>query len=127
MKCSCWVVIAFLAGLHFSDLWSGPVLIVCPVTVMQQWVQELHTWWPPFRATLFHQSGSFEGTKEQMIEEVSQSSEPRILLTSYEGVRLNLDLLLTCNWSYMILDEGQKTQKYFGYYYFFFETSKKRT
>jgi len=31
-------VIAFLAGLHHSELLHGPILIVCPATVMLQWV-----------------------------------------------------------------------------------------
>ncbi|KAI8824146.1 DNA dependent ATPase [Fimicolochytrium jonesii] len=51
-------VIAFLAGLQFSNLLHGPILIVCPATVLRQWVQELHKWWPPFRAIILHSSGS---------------------------------------------------------------------
>ena len=35
-------VISFLASLHHSGLLDGPILIVCPATVMSQWVNELH-------------------------------------------------------------------------------------
>lgn len=35
-------VCAFLATLYCSNKWTGPVLIVCPATVMKQWVMELH-------------------------------------------------------------------------------------
>ena len=45
--------------LAFRELGLGPVLVVCPATVMHQWVSELHTWWPPFRAAILHDTGSF--------------------------------------------------------------------
>lgn len=39
----------------------GPSLIICPTTVMHQWVREFHTWWPNFRVAILHDSGAFEG------------------------------------------------------------------
>lgn len=99
-------IIVFLAGLHYSEMWEGPVLIVCPATVLQQWVQEIHAWYPPFRATLFHDSGSFQGSKKKILKDVKNSTDPTIVLTTYEGVRINKDLLSTCSWQYIILDEG---------------------
>lgn len=51
-------VIAFLAGLSHSRKLRGPVLVVCPATVMKQWVQEFHEWWPPLRVAVLHSSGS---------------------------------------------------------------------
>ncbi|KNC97521.1 DNA-dependent ATPase RAD26 [Spizellomyces punctatus DAOM BR117] len=50
--------IAFLAGLSASRLLNGPILIVCPATVLRQWVQEFHTWWPPLRVAILHSTGS---------------------------------------------------------------------
>ena len=41
----------------------GPVLIVCPITVMHQWVREFHKWWPPFRVAVLHSSGSYTGSE----------------------------------------------------------------
>jgi DNA excision repair protein ERCC-6 len=32
-------------------------LLVCPATIMTQWVKEFHKWWPPFRVVLFHSIG----------------------------------------------------------------------
>lgn len=51
-------IIAFVAGLHYSGKLNGPVLIVCPATVMTQWVNEFHTWWPPLRTMVLHSIGS---------------------------------------------------------------------
>jgi hypothetical protein len=41
----------------------GPVMIVCPATVMHQWVREFHTWWPDFRVVILHSSGSYTGSE----------------------------------------------------------------
>ena len=49
-------VIAYLAGLHHSGLWR-PSLIVCPATVLRQWLRELRAWYPPLRVVLLHDSG----------------------------------------------------------------------
>ncbi|KAL2919631.1 DNA repair protein rhp26 [Polyrhizophydium stewartii] len=51
-------IIAFLAGLSFSGKLKGPVIVVCPATVLKQWVQEFHRWWPPMRVAILHSSGS---------------------------------------------------------------------
>ena len=34
-----------------------PVLIICPATIMTQWLQELHVWAPLYRVALLHESG----------------------------------------------------------------------
>ncbi|GAB5590463.1 DNA repair protein rhp26 [Umbelopsis nana] len=53
-------IIAFVAGLHHSRILGPekPVLVVCPATVLKQWVKEFHRWWPPIRVAILHSSGS---------------------------------------------------------------------
>lgn len=48
-------LVAFLAGLHHSDKFRAS-LIVCPATVMRQWLRELRAWYPPFRVAILHDS-----------------------------------------------------------------------
>lgn len=48
-------VIAYLAGLQAAGLYR-PSLVVCPATVLRQWLRELRAWAPTFRVTLFHDS-----------------------------------------------------------------------
>ncbi len=48
-------VAAFLAGLHHSGLFR-PSIVVCPATVLRQWLRELRLWWPPFRVVVLHES-----------------------------------------------------------------------
>ncbi|KAF9903171.1 hypothetical protein EC991_004117 [Linnemannia zychae] len=51
-------IIAFIAGLHYSGKLDAPVVIVCPATLLKQWVKEFHRWWPPMRVAILHSSGS---------------------------------------------------------------------
>ncbi|KAF8927734.1 hypothetical protein BGZ47_001967 [Haplosporangium gracile] len=51
-------IIAFIAGLHYSGKLDAPVVIVCPATILKQWVKEFHRWWPPIRVAILHSSGS---------------------------------------------------------------------
>jgi len=51
-------VISFLAGLHYSGKITKPIIVLCPATLLKQWVDEFHRWWPPLRVTILHSSGS---------------------------------------------------------------------
>ncbi|XP_054455945.1 DNA excision repair protein ERCC-6 [Anoplopoma fimbria] len=109
-------VICFLAGLSYSKLRTrgsnyryvglGPTVIVCPATVMHQWVMEFHTWWPPFRVAVLHETGSFTSKKEKLIPEIAACHG--ILITSYSAVRNMQDIMQRFDWHYIILDEGHK-------------------
>ncbi|KAF9997720.1 DNA repair protein rhp26, partial [Modicella reniformis] len=51
-------IISFLAGLLYSGKLDAPIIIVCPATLLKQWVKEFHRWWPPMRVAILHSSGS---------------------------------------------------------------------
>lgn len=55
-------IAAYLSALHYSRLMVKPALVVCPATVMKQWVKEFRRWWPPFRCVVLHSSGSGAGS-----------------------------------------------------------------
>ncbi|XP_013004063.1 DNA excision repair protein ERCC-6 isoform X2 [Cavia porcellus] len=109
-------IIAFLAGLSYSKIRTrgsnyrfeglGPTMIVCPTTVMHQWVKEFHTWWPPFRVAILHETGSYAHRKEKLIRDIAHCHG--ILITSYSYVRLMQDDISRHDWHYVILDEGHK-------------------
>ncbi|KAJ2614577.1 DNA repair protein rhp26 [Coemansia sp. RSA 1365] len=50
-------VAAFLAALYHSRLLNRPSIIVCPATLMRQWVREFHAWWPVLRVSILHNTG----------------------------------------------------------------------
>ena len=129
-------VIAFLAGLHYSKKITKPIIVVAPATVMKQWVNEFHNWWPPFRVSILHTSGSGmidicrEAREEdELMSELPRSSgrkpltkaqksakkivdrvaqEGHILVTTYSGLQTYAELLIPMTWEYAVLDEGHK-------------------
>jgi len=50
--------ISYIYGLTFSGLLKQPVIVVCPATLMKQWVEEFHEWAPPLRVIILHSTGS---------------------------------------------------------------------
>lgn len=130
-------IIAFLAGMHYSKKLDKPAIVVCPATVMKQWVNEFHTWWPALRVTILHSSGSgminvhSESSREERMEDeiwdpnhrnqpltTAQKNAKKIvqpvlqnggvLVTTYSGLQSYAPLLIPVDWSYAILDEGHK-------------------
>jgi len=130
-------IIAFLAGMHYSRKLDKPVIVVCPATVMKQWVNEFHTWWPALRVSILHSSGSGminvqneASREERLLDEVwdpSRRNQPLtaaqknarklvhpvlekggVLVTTYSGLQSYAPLLIPVDWSYAILDEGHK-------------------
>lgn len=127
-------IISFLAGLHYSKKLTKPVIVVCPATVMKQWVNEFHRWWPPLRVSILHSSGSGmldvrrEARYEDDLEDVSYTrkstlgkgsgpakrvvdrvlSNGHVLVTTYSGLQTYAELLIPIDWGYAVLDEGHK-------------------
>ncbi|KAK4995235.1 DNA repair protein rhp26, partial [Elasticomyces elasticus] len=128
-------VISFLAGLHYSKKLTKPIIVVTPATVMKQWVNEFHRWWPPLRVSILHTSGSgmIDIRSERRMEDDLESygwetvRKPRskgekaakrivdrvikdghVLVTTYSGLQTYADLLIPVDWEYAVLDEGHK-------------------
>ncbi|KAJ2632837.1 DNA repair protein rhp26 [Coemansia sp. RSA 1290] len=51
-------IVSFLGSLYHSRMLSFPSIIVCPATLMRQWVHEFHTWCPALRVAILHNTGS---------------------------------------------------------------------
>lgn len=81
-------IIAFLAGLHYSGHLDKPVLLVVPATVLNQWVNEFHRWWPPLRCVILHSIGS--GMNKSLIKSEEQLEEK--LAFEEEGSTMDLSL-----------------------------------
>eukprot|EP01062_Namystynia_karyoxenos_P037630 TRINITY_DN2736_c0_g1_i2.p1 TRINITY_DN2736_c0_g1~~TRINITY_DN2736_c0_g1_i2.p1 ORF type:complete len:1478 (+),score=481.67 TRINITY_DN2736_c0_g1_i2:90-4436(+) len=97
-------VVAFIGALHRSELLRRPALVVCPLTVLKQWVREFHKWAPRLRCVVLHSSGSFRGTTDRLLQSLDPSSS--VCVTSYHAVRENTDAFRAYNFHYVILDEG---------------------
>jgi DNA excision repair protein ERCC-6 len=126
--------ITFIAGLHYSKKITKPIIIVCPATVMKQWVNEFHKWWPPLRVSILHTSGSgmLDVKREDRLEDDLDNLDfdrPRkppkgsksakrivdkvqrdghVLVTTYSGLQTYAEHLIPMDWEYCVLDEGHK-------------------
>ncbi|KZM28377.1 DNA repair protein rhp26 [Ascochyta rabiei] len=127
--------ISFVAGLHYSKRLTKPVIVVCPATVMKQWVSEFHRWWPALRVSILHTSGSgmlntqredrYEREMElrsygdydttltgagkaakKILEKVKRDGH--VLVTTYSGLQTYSEFLTATEWECAILDEGHK-------------------
>lgn len=105
--------IAYLAGLSYSNRWPGAAVIVCPATIMKQWVQEFHRWWPPLRVVILHPTGasmkssaSTHATYQKIVAKIHV--EGHVLITTYATVRNHKQLLTDKKWGVVILDEGHQ-------------------
>ncbi|KAI5794402.1 SNF2 family N-terminal domain-containing protein [Peziza echinospora] len=118
-------IISFLASLLYSEKYGAPSIIVVPVTVLSQWVEEFHKWWPVMRVAILHASGSGmqnlrkEATRrkvsnsqadfeiaEELVDRVFANGH--VLVTSYSGLQKYGEILLNKEWGYAILDEGHQ-------------------
>ncbi|KAL7700393.1 SNF2 family helicase-like protein [Lotmaria passim] len=100
-------VAALLNALHHSCMLRGPVLIVSPMTVLRQWLAELHRWAPYMRSCVMHESsGSDGGTRESLLRSVQGT--PAVVVTTYAAMRAHCALLQRTGFQYVILDEGHK-------------------
>lgn len=107
-------MITFLYGLFQSGQLKNPVIILCPATVIHQWLREFNKWAPEFRTFVYH--GSLHNSSNQLnsiLKKCVQStsnSENRIsvMITTYDTVRINASEVLKINWDYVVLDEGHK-------------------
>ena len=110
---------------------NKPVIVVAPATVLRQWVNEFHRWWPPLRVSILHSSGSgmFSVRQEGEIEDHEDDWEKKtpsrsspavkgivdrvvknghVLVTTYAGLQTYADVLIPVEWGYAVLDEGHK-------------------
>ncbi|PAN31705.1 hypothetical protein PAHAL_5G438900 [Panicum hallii] len=128
-------VLTFLGSLHNSGMYK-PSIVICPVTLLQQWQREASRWYPKFKVKILHDSvnGSSKKSKpyndsdseaswDSDSEEVKRAKPAKkwddlissvvnsgsgLLLTTYEQLRILGEKLLDIEWGYAVLDEGHR-------------------
>lgn len=89
-----------------------PSLVVCPATVVAHWVRELTTWHPQLRVFTMHAASrtitSGSATSSQIVRAAVAGGAGHVLVTTYEGLRVHRQLLVSQRWGYVVLDEGHK-------------------
>eukprot|EP00375_Theileria_parva_P000992 XP_763662.1 ATP-dependant helicase [Theileria parva strain Muguga] len=86
------------------------ILIVCNVTLIDQWKSEINNW--IFKGVKFYvlHSNYLDNcyTVDNDLDYVSEEPSILIYLIGYEYLRINIENVNSYKWHYVILDEGQK-------------------
>jgi SNF2 family DNA or RNA helicase len=105
-------LLVFLNSLYTtlpSSRYTNPILIVCPATLLQQWLSMSYKWCPTFRVVIFHHSNKSHTLSTSWFRSLCKSSSKvDILLTSYTTFQQYQKSFLNQSWLYVVLDEGHK-------------------
>ncbi|OAF70886.1 hypothetical protein A3Q56_01358 [Intoshia linei] len=81
----------------------GPVLIVCPATLLNHWRREFHKWFPQRRVYIFHKISTYSGNWNIALKKIIK--EGHIMIASYCMVNIHITIF-DGMWNYVVLDEG---------------------
>lgn len=80
---------------------KGPVLIICPTSVICNWKCEFSRW-APFNVSLYH------GSSCELILEKLQANGVEVLVTSFDTFRIHGNLLSEIKWEIVVVDEAHR-------------------
>jgi superfamily II DNA or RNA helicase len=81
---------------------AGPVLLVCPTSLVGNWRREIERFAPALRVLVHH--GGDRDRDETFVE---RAGEVEVVLTTYGLVHRDLDALRAVQWRGVVLDEAQ--------------------
>ena len=88
-------VISLLLKMKEEKKLKKPVLVICPTTLMGNWMKELQMFAPSLDATIYH------GTDRIL------DTDHDVILTTYAIMRIDVEELKKQAWSVIIVDEAQ--------------------
>jgi SWI/SNF-related matrix-associated actin-dependent regulator of chromatin subfamily A member 5 len=101
--------ISLLAYLKESDGVVGPSLVVCPLSVLSSWCNEIQKWAPSLKYFRLHASNPQEQhAQRQILSE--RACDYDIIVTTYEMAKVPVlhSLYARLHFNYLVLDEGHK-------------------
>lgn len=88
-------VISLILKLKEENRLKKPVLVVCPTTLMGNWMKELEMFSPNLKAAIYH------GSERQL------DLKNDVILTTYAIMRIDIEELKKETWSILVVDEAQ--------------------
>mmetsp|Transcript_13652 Transcript_13652/g.42218 ORF Transcript_13652/g.42218 Transcript_13652/m.42218 type:complete len:408 (+) Transcript_13652:1-1224(+) len=97
--------ISFIAWLKFEKKLPGPVLVICPLSVLSTWTAELARWCRKLSVLKVH--ATQEEERDRLRRLVSEGGHD-VVVTTYEMAKSKLEHEITarCHWRCVVLDEG---------------------
>ena len=105
--------ISLICHLKESEGITGPSLVICPLSVLYSWCNELTKWAPGLKFLRLH-SSSREERDAQKAAFLTKATDYDIVVTTYDMVK---NPVLTHLWrrtyfNYLVLDEGHKIKEH---------------
>jgi SNF2 family DNA or RNA helicase len=91
--------LAFIHSCHANRKLSGPVLIVCPTSLVFNWMAEAKKFTPGLKAVALHGTG-----RHQHFEDIARSD---LVVTSYALIRRDAERYRELEFDTLVLDEAQ--------------------
>lgn len=95
-------LLAFLLHLQRINSLPKPVLLVCPTSVIGNWVKESEKFAPSLRVMIHHGDRRYQGK-----ELAKQAAKMHLIITSYALVSRDENSLKGISWQGIVLDEAQ--------------------
>ena len=88
-------VISFILKQKETDSLKHPALVVCPTTLLGNWVKEIKNFAPSLNTSVYH------GIDRQL------DSKADVVITTYAILRIDIEKIKKQKWSMLIIDEAQ--------------------
>ena len=88
-------VISLILKLKEENKLKAPVLVVCPTTLMGNWIKELTMFAPTLKASAYH------GAERQL------DLKADVLITTFAILRIDIEEVKKTNWGMIVIDEAQ--------------------
>ncbi len=100
-------VIAYLTIRKEEGKKKKSTLLVCPMSIIGNWIRELHRFAPSLKVYVHHGADRFSG--KQFSREREQND---LVITSYQTVQRDEELLSSHSWDCIVLDEAQNIKNH---------------
>lgn len=88
-------VISFILKQKETGELKNPALVVCPTTLLGNWVKEIQNFAPTLKTSIYH------GIDRQL------DTKADVIITTYAILRIDIDQIKKQKWSMLIVDEAQ--------------------
>lgn len=88
-------VISFILKQKETGALKHPAIVVCPTTLLGNWVKEIKNFAPPITTSIYH------GLDREL------DTKADVIITTYAILRIDIEKLKKQKWSMLIIDEAQ--------------------